>query len=271
MIYVLFHGNCYDGFGAAWACYKAFHPMNIQYLPLSYGQLKPDIPEGANAYMVDFSYPRAELNKLLDTCGSLVVLDHHKTAQEDLEGFGANKKATVVFDMDRSGAVIAWQYFFRNRPVPLLLQYIQDRDLWKFSLPDSDVVHAYISSYPRTFEVYDELARQLDDPEGLEDAKRAGASILRFKKQKVAEICDHAYLQEWEPYGKIPVVNSSCFMSEVAHELLERYPDSPFAAYYFDRPDKTQWGLRSRKDFDCSVVAKIYGGGGHAQASGFEI
>jgi hypothetical protein len=68
----------------------------------------------------------------------------------------------------------------------------------------------------------------------------------------------------------VPVANATVFYSEVGEELLKRHPASPFAGYYMDRGDgQRQWGLRSRPSFDCSVIAKALGGGGHKQASGF--
>jgi len=196
----------------------------------------------------------------------LLVLDHHKTAQAELDGF-----PHAIFDMNHSGAVITWQYFFPSEPVPALLAYIEDRDLWRHQLPFSEAIHAWIASYPKTFESYTKMAEELQG-QNLSSVVAEGNAILRFKNQKVDEICQLTRLQEWKPYGIIPSVNTSCFGSEIAHKLLETHPDSKFAAYYFTRVDgKVQWGLRSRKDFDCSEVAKQYGGGGHAQASGFEV
>jgi len=76
------------------------------------------------------------------------------------------------------------------------------------------------------------------------------------------EAPDHSYL--------VPVTNATVAFSEVADELLTRHPQARFAAYYLDRADGLrQWGMRSREDFDCSVIAKAFGGGGHKQASGF--
>jgi len=67
-----------------------------------------------------------------------------------------------------------------------------------------------------------------------------------------------------------PVANATVFFSEVGEALLDMNPTAPFSAYYSDRGDgKRQWGLRSRPEFDCSVVAKAFGGGGHKQAAGF--
>ena len=271
MSYILYHGNCWDGFGAAWAAKGALEGSSHIYVPVSYGQPIPNIPDNQNVYILDFSYPADILLNLAERSQDVVVLDHHASAQKDLAGL-QHDRLYIEFDMTHSGAVLAWQYFLPDEPVTALLSYIEDRDLWLNKLPWSEAIHSYIQSYPRTFENYDMLNEMLNEENTHKQVIDFGLSILRFKNTKVTEICDQAFTQEWDDYGDIPIVNTSCFMSEVANELLERYPKAPFAAYYFDRPDdKVQWGLRSRKDFDCSEVAKQHGGGGHKQASGFVI
>ena len=267
MAYILYHSPCFDGFGAAWAALQGLSGKgHLEFVPVQYGQKVPTLVtwEGSEhepMYLVDFSYSRAVLDEL--TKGrDLYIIDHHKTAQDDLKDY-----PNTVFDMNHSGAVLTWQYFFPGRAIPDLLLYVEDRDLWKFQMPNSKEINAWIASYPKDFQTWDFLERELQERGLLE-----GRAILRFTEQKVKEITDQSFLQPWEGYGKIPVVNTSCFMSEVAQELLARHPESPFVAYRFERADGCeQWGLRSRKDFDCSEVAKKLGGGGHPQAAGFVI
>ena len=264
--YILYHDPCFDGFGAAWAAKRYLDTLPapqeaIQYLPVTYGQPMPEIPDGSDVMMLDFSYPRAEMETLRARLASLLVIDHHKTAQAALEGF-----PNTVFDMNHSGAYMTWDFFFPNKPCPSLLQYVEDRDLWHHKLPKTQEINAWIHSYPKDFAVWDRLAIEMGPTSLVE-----GGAILRFQTQKVQEIADHAQLVAWEPYGIIPAVNTSCLMSEVAHELLIRHPESKFSAYWFDRADGTrQWGLRSQGDFDVSEIAKGYGGGGHRNAAGFE-
>lgn len=113
------------------------------------------------------------------------------------------------------------------------------------------------------------LARGLAHEEGFEELAVAGTAILRYQRRAVERMVEQA---TWRELGgcRVPVVNASMLFSEVGDELCRRYPDVPFAAYYFDRADgQRQWGLRSRGGFDVSVVAKACGGGGHAAAAGW--
>jgi hypothetical protein len=264
---VLYHGGCYDGFTAAWAAWRKFGE-DAEYRPVNYGHEPPADWWDRDLYIVDFSYPRRALeSRALDpshTLGvtALRVLDHHKTAEADLRGLSFCR-----FDMERSGATLAWEEFHAE-PAPLIVRYVEDRDLWRFALDGSREVSAWMRSWPFTFEAWNEAHQRLET--GLRGVIAEGTTILRFQSQMVSVMCDHAW---WQDIGghRVPVANATVFYSEVGEELCKRHPDVPFAAYYTDRGEdgKRQWGLRSRGNFDVSAIAKQYGGGGHKAAAGF--
>lgn len=258
---VVYHGNCYDGFTAAWVALQGLSGQgHIEFVSAKYGDDAPAV-KGQNVYIVDFSYPQHVLLNLAEF-NHVTVLDHHKTAQANCEGL-----AFCTFDMERSGAGLAWDHFFPGQPRPALVSYVEDRDLWRFTLPHSREVHTWIASWPKTFDAWDGIAAVLDDDLG--HAVTAGTHILRFERQKVEEICKEATFVDLGD-GQIPAVNCPYSFGSLAGEYLNlKYPLAPYAAYYFDRCDgQQQWGLRS-VDFDVSKVAKRFGGGGHKHASGF--
>ena len=261
---VVAHGGCYDGFAAAYVARLYFQKMgvtDVEYIFAKYGDPAPDV-QGTVLYIVDFSYPKATLEKLAET-NAVTVLDHHKTAQANCEGL-----SFCTFDMGRSGAGLAWDHLFPDQERPAFVNYVEDRDLWRFQLPGSREVSAYIASFPRDFEVWDGQVQYLDVGVYSEDIA-AGKAILRFERQKVEEICKEAH---WREIGghQVPVVNCPYNFGSLCGERLNQlYPDAPFSAYFFVRGDgETQYGLRST-GFDVSEVAKQYGGGGHQRASGF--
>lgn len=257
---VIYHNNCYDGFTAAWVAKNHLPENDTEFFPVSYGDVAPDVT-GKHVYIVDFSYPRLVLEEMKSSAASLIVLDHHKTAEANLAGLDY-----CIFDMKRSGAQLAWNHF-NGGATPLLVQYVQDRDLWNWVLPESHAINSWISSYPMDFKTWNmlDVALQID----FKGCVEAGYHIERYYKQKVAEIIKESKLIELAGYT-IPVVNCPySFGSSVANELLKKYPDAPFSAYYFDRADgEQQWGLRSN-GFDVSEIAKQFGGGGHQRAAGF--
>lgn len=287
--YLLYHGNCPDGAGAALAYATSILPSEVdqtEFIPVNYGQPVPAIDDGSRVFIVDFSYPRAVLEELNARCSSLLVLDHHATAQDELAGL-----PYCQFDMTRSGAVMAWQHFRPNEPVPLFFQYLQDRDLWQWKLEGSREVSAAIGSYGLDWRTWFDVSMHLWDIKALIEE---GKTCLRLKNQQVGimaqRVCgvlidtEHKTLlmRDFNPehpeWGEVnpgqflaPCANATVFFSEVGERLLELHPTAPFSAYYFDRADgNRQWGIRARKDFDAArKVAKPMGGGGHPQACGF--
>jgi oligoribonuclease NrnB/cAMP/cGMP phosphodiesterase (DHH superfamily) len=186
----------------------------------------------------------------------LVILDHHKSAQEELGDLDF-----VTFDMDRSGAMMGWNYMHPGTDPPPLIRYVQDRDLWRFELPNSREVTAALGSYPMDFQVW----KSLD----VDDLAREGTAILRFRDQTVQTMVGFARWGEIDGH-RVPIVNATAHWSDVGEAMLREFPEAPFVGAYFEDADGVRrWSLRSRPDFDVSEVAKRLGGGGHRQASGF--
>jgi len=261
---VLYHANCNDGSGAALAAWKKLGDA-AEYIPVQYGSEPPEIEEGEKVYIVDFSYNREQLMRIADVAGKVIVIDHHKTAQDDLsEPFQNHSNIQVNFDMERSGAVMAWEYF-HDEPVPKLLLHIQDRDLWRFEMEETKDIATALRLYPyfRNWLELDLLVLCLQ-----------GASINGFLDQQ-ADIVTKTEPRTWDKTGDlVPIYNLPGFMiSDTLHMALEKYPECDYAVAYFDLPDKRVYSLRSRSGgyVDVSAVAKRYGGGGHKHAAGFTV
>jgi len=264
--HIFYHGGCYDGLGAAYAAWKALGE-NAEYTPVYHGRPVPNkVKEGDSLYIVDFAYPRDVLIKLNEKCSKLQVLDHHISAQKDLEGL-----PFAYFDMDMSGAGLSWEHFHPNKPMPLFIQHLQDRDLWKFDIEGTKEVHALLVGSEMNFEVFDKVSDNISKGGDLRrEVYLKGKAMMQFQDSNVKKMCNQAYLGELNGY-KVPFVNATCSWSEVGEELIKLF-DAPFAVSYFDRSDGyRQFSLRSRGGFDVSKVAKMFGGGGHKAAAGFQI
>lgn len=275
---IIYHKNCPDGFTAAWCAYRKFGP-DCDFVPANYGEEPPDV-RGRRVFILDFSYKRPVMRQILSQAHSVAVLDHHKTAEAELAGISdefllrpdlianppGSELPTIWFDMEKSGARLAWEYFFPDEPVSWLVRYVEDRDLWRWRLRMSKEVNSALSSYPWTFEQWDEMhSLPLTWPDKL---AAEGIAIERYKAQQVENICQHACEIEMDGH-RILAVNTTVQFSEVAGKLAE---NRPFGAAWFVRADgKRQWSLRSREGgIDVSEVAKAHGGGGHRNAAGFE-
>lgn len=253
--HVLYHSNCPDGFGSAYAAWTVLGDK-AEYVPVRHGDLPPSLPTEARVAVVDFSYARPVLLELQARTAELIVLDHHRSAQSELEGLDFAR-----FDLSVAGARMAWDFWRPGEDLPPLLAYVEDRDLWRWELPDSRAVSTALHCYPFEFQVWDALSV----PALIEE----GRAILRYQDQQIARAVSKARLQVVGGF-EVPVVNSCLLPSEIGDELCRLYPDAPFAGVYYDKPDGLQaWSLRSIGEFDVAAVAKTFGGGGHRNAAGF--
>lgn len=286
---VIYHDHCADGFGAAWACW-IYWGNACEYVPANYGQAPPDVA-GKHVLIVDFSYKRDVLREMGASAKSVIVLDHHKTAQGDLADWAIDDVAgefwagddpmkavhqndkhvgqpiAALFDMNKSGARLAWEFCHDGEP-PLLIRLIEDRDLWRFTMEDTKPFSLWLRSEPFSFERFELLAQQLED--GRHEIMTEARAMQRFFDAKVDEIASFAKRSRIGGHKPVIVNCPPMFASEVGHALLDKHPDAPFAASYFDGPNSRMWSLRSRDDReDVSAVAAKYGGGGHRNAAGF--
>lgn len=282
----IYHGNCADGFTAAWVVKQALG--DVDFHPGVYGREPPDCAD-RDVIMVDFSYKRPVLDEIFRKSDSLLILDHHKTAAEDLAGyippFGPGWKRHLdniyqdicencpqpytLFDMERSGAQIAWDFFNDPSPRPNLVDYVGDRDLWKFALPLSREVNAFVFAHEYTFKNWDYLHAQLRDSMDIQRIGDMGGAIELKHHKDVAELVAVTKRRMTIGGKSVPVANIPYTLTSDAGHLMAQ--SEPFAACYWDTPAGRVFSLRSTDDGDdVSAVAKGYGGGGHRNAAGFQ-
>jgi hypothetical protein len=278
--FIITHAKCPDGWCAAFIAKKRYPDAEI--MPLDHGSPVPfDVVKGRDVLVLDFSWPVREDNiKLHDLAKSFHIYDHHRTAQERLEGL-----PFVTFDMKRSGAGLAWDYLFgKDRPIiwegekigkpfvyqtrPWYVSYVEDRDLWNWALPNSKAVNAYISTLKFTIEEWDYL-----DKIKVEQAEQFGIPVLRYIDIYVREVAAEAQKGVWwvnnRPYTTLVVGCPYVNCSEVGNTLAQ---NADVSLTYFERHDgQVQFSLRSIGDIDVSEIAKKFLGGGHQHAAGLRL
>lgn len=287
----VFHGGCDDGFGAAWAIWKRWG-NDVVYVPSSYGQPLPIGMEDKHVLFVDFSAKRPEIEALAQVAKSIVIIDHHKSAEAELEPFkvGLCGGAKFVpddldgmfrdmaeldrppvlawFDMDQSGAVMAWKFAHPDAIIPRFLRYIEDRDLWRFRYGDQTKrFSAALRTYPMDFKTWDGL---ISRPDNLADE---GVGILRAHNVNIQKFLADAYMGEISGH-LVPIVNiHGYYASDIGNALLQKYPEAPFAGTWSRGADgMIKYSLRSEDSrLDVSQIAQKFGGGGHRNAAGYQI
>ncbi|APU89011.1 strong similarity to phosphohydrolase [Virus Rctr197k] len=289
---IIFHANCHDGVTALWAATRRLPDADMY--AGKYDE-PPDLERlrGCDVVFVDFCWRRAAMVAVREVASSVLVLDHHKTAMDAMVGQGENfvdmrswsgpitwerhlenitqdadegvhNSIYMLFDMERSGAGIAWDVLMSGNPRPLLIDYVEDRDLWRFKLIGSREVHAACSSFPlslvaRTMLMAMPIQKLIDD----------GSVILRYHNKLVETAAGHAIMAE---LGGHTVPTLACpnieLAPDIGHKLAQGHP---FAAIYVDRSDGSRYyQLRSSSEgLDVGEIAQRLGGGGHRNAAGY--
>lgn len=258
----IYHGNCADGFTAAWVVRKALGE-DVEFHAGFYRDPPPDV-SGKNVYIVDFSYPRDIMEKIVESAAQVFHIDHHDTAIKDMAGY-ENPKFYKFYSEENteSGAMLTWKFFWPTVEVPDIIKHVDDRDRWQFKLPGTREISANMFSYAYTFENWDMLMEQ-----HLEQQIAEGSAIERRMAKDVQELMGVVVRRMNIAGYNVPVANVPYqYGSDMCMHLAK---GEPFAAYYYDKPTHREFGLRSAIGaVHVGEIAKQFSGGGHEHASGF--
>lgn len=272
--FVIYHSPCSDGFTSALCAYiylrnKGKNMEDIKFFPGNYGN--PDIPDvtGKNVLICDFSYKKEIFDKMYEqTNGNILVLDHHKTAEKELENVNNENK---VFDMKHCGAYITWTYFFGFDNIPKMIEYVEDNDLWKKLLPNTREFTSFMFSVPFEFSEYEKF---LDNNYIDNVAIPCGTGMQKQNDEYIRQLTKKTVPKFMEINGKyyfVTCLNSDILKSELGNKLVDGLVYCNFSSIYSNDHfrNSTTFSLRSLNDrTDVSEIAKLFGGGGHRNASG---
>jgi oligoribonuclease NrnB/cAMP/cGMP phosphodiesterase (DHH superfamily) len=283
---ILYHGHCPDGWCAAYIASKKYPEAKL--VPMDHGADHSEVLKECihkDVLMVDFSLrTREESDALAASTRSFQIYDHHKTVEAILKD-----APYAVFDMKRSGAGLTWDYLFgkdskllQNSPLvykpeyvhdqsvwaiakrPWYVDYVEDRDLWNWALPNSREICAALGTVPLTKDAWDKIA-EITPMAALEYGRGALAHIDHYVREAIKQ-AQTGMLQGYKTAVlNVPYLNCS----EIGNELAKTHEVS---LTWFERGDGIiQFSLRSIGDIDVSVIAKSFNGGGHKNAAGFQL
>ena len=260
MLHIFYHRNCRDGQFAAWACLSAVDDYTLH----DYGHAESidiDQLKGQDVVFVDIAPTLANYHAIRKVAKTLTVLDHHKTAVY-LSGLPG-----CVIEKGKSGARLAWEYYHPHRHAPHVLNYVEDRDLWRWQLCWSREINAGM----RVFD-FSPLTVTKIKQTGIYRLREMGQVILQHQKAQVAKYKKTAMSIKMS--GRtVPCVqcNDRDILSDLGAALAV---DQPFAAMWvLHEPGVVRVSLRSNKAqpdaMDVSKIAQLYdNGGGHKHAAG---
>lgn len=270
--YYIYHANCPDGFTSAWLFdrFSTFSGSNI-FIPATHG--KPIdfkvFDKDDEVFLLDFSFDYNSVVDLASKVKKVTILDHHKTAKDALTPLLEDRTIEGVIDTDECGCSLSFKYLL-NDSLTNLVKYVKDRDLWKFELPHSKEVNAFISSFEYTIANWDYLFLLLGSDKGIASAEVHGASIMRTQTNFIKQVIDSGLRKIKVGGYEVDAVNvPHMWCSEAAEMLINK--GNKFGCCFYIVDNTVCYSLRSKGNFDVSAIAKKYGGGGHKNAAGFKL
>ncbi len=269
---ILYHGKgCSDGFAAALAAW-IFYQGKAEFMGLDHGQIQTlaDLPDvaGRAIYVLDFSFPAEILTAIEDGgVAKLVLLDHHKSAAEKLTGFNCRCGA-VHFDMSKSGARLAWEFFHPEQALPDLVRYIEDRDIWAWQYPESGAFLSALDMEAKDFARWQDIANF--EPDEVAAFMARGAAMDEKYRKLCADLAEGAQPLTFNGVEGL-MVNAPGMFHSLVGDLLSAKSGTFALMWSAGQGGAVKCGLRSQRNFDCIALAESMGGGGHAQACGFRM
>lgn len=323
---VFYHGNCLDGVSAAY-CHQQYGGKAVtKYIPMAHNEINitaiqqklsnVDLSQVKKVYVLDFNLDKDCYQYLLNANSDIkiVVLDHHKTAKEEIEKMHghsefAGKNIQFYFNLKYSGAVLSYLYFklyFKKledfpkdeevldyvvqTQVPTWIKMVHDRDLWQWKhkntkffttalfskISGSSEANANNNKVPAELKAMCKI--NPSKAESVENLIADGKVMVEQYENQIQSIMDErGYFEaELDLLGvgtKGYAVNANnLFSSELGSKLCRLDDEHKYAiTFAFVEKNRVKCSIRSTDDYDCSVIAKHFGGGGHPQASGFSL
>jgi oligoribonuclease NrnB/cAMP/cGMP phosphodiesterase (DHH superfamily) len=265
---VVFHKNCPsgDGFGSAFAAWLALGD-SAEYLAADYGDRLPDA-KGRDVYILDLSFDQTDLEKIASQASSLTLLDHHLSAQRKLSCYKPACCGKIHFDMGSSGCALAWREFHPGKPLPKILEHVQDRDLWTWKMPDSKPYLSWLDAQPKTFEAW---KAALEMGPGQEASALAiGEALGAQYDRQCREIAKLSSSIDIGGATGLMVNASGAFRSDVG-SLLAQESGTFGLVWRVSEKGSVLCSLRSRPPYDVEAIATLFGGGGHPSAASFSL
>ena len=279
MLYILTHDD-FDGYVSGWIAAKALadtDPQGVneskpfQLTHVQYGQPVPyEFSKEDEVYILDFSYDRETTLSIKEQAGKLVVIDHHDTSAEALDGIEG-----CVFQKDGSAVELVWKYFHGEAEQPLLVKYAHDYDSWTHSMQESVWINKFLTDQKRGRSL-----EMLDLLNNVESELIVGVSIGRAMIESVLAQAETIFNSKYEPpvvitVDDIPTVVFNCSNTKDVSVLCDRgmvITGAKTAIAYSFLPSGVLFQFRSTEGgLDVGALATTLGGGGRSKTAGAKV
>jgi hypothetical protein len=290
--YAIYHKNCPDGFSSLMVLLKAkrISKDGIIYHDVPSASFPPKEIDNKDIIIMDVAYKYNVLREIFERAKSVVFIDHHVTIIDEVKKLSSmpkyKNKVKIIYDVNESGASLTWKYFFKNKKMPLFIQYIRDNDIGTWKLKDTkpfiyslrvrydiDLKKDIVDKWKELFDdakvkkvveigkIYEEYANSL-----LEENVRK-YSFEAFPSQKIYN--DFTDYFEKPGQYKVAVVNGSgCPSTSLLGNKMMETIKCDFVMIWSYQMEKKEYVISFRSNkADVGKIAQMFGGGGHKFAS----
>ena len=286
---IVYHEGCPDGIMGLWCtqlsnsnCLTTIYPCKAGSDPTTYFEHK-------NVIFVDICPSIDYILKLVDCATNITILDHHKSSASTLENnkelLSKYSNIQIIFDMEKSGCQLAWDYFFEGSQRPYFVDYVGDRDLWQWKLPMSKELNNALweNNYfnPTDFTKLNQLYDSTDMDKDKEDLIAFGKILGNIQSKEIQYCVDQsleAVMQVNDTKYRVWLSSNYKYRSEIGSILCDKLfsdgilPDFAVTWKYNIIDDNWFISMRGKDRVDLSVIAQQFtNGGGHKNASGCTI
>lgn len=270
----VYHKNCIDGTASASVLLMKYPNANVfsfnyNYSPYEFDNLLSIVDSDTIVYILDFSFNRDDLQRLIEKAKKVVLIDHHVTSKEKLNDvISNNEKFEFIFDINYSGSMLTYKYFFKNK-ANKIIEFIENRDIWKWEFGKyTEYVNSYLFLFIEDPKSMKEIIENVD----IEDVLKRGKSINEYKNKVVNNVLEKSK-EIYITIGdyRVPSINVNVFQSEIGSILCEKH-DFPVCLFSISS-DRVILSFRSLDHHYPSALdlAKLVGGGGHKNAAGATV
>jgi oligoribonuclease NrnB/cAMP/cGMP phosphodiesterase (DHH superfamily) len=274
---VLYHGDCPDGYSAAFVLYTAgYIGSKTKIIPDNPYAIKAPTGVSGLVFIIDLAYRLSVVKEILDEAHRVVFIDHHRTHRQDLEELSNDSKYEgrfrYVYDEEECAATLTWKYCFPEERIPTFLRMIRDNDIGIWMMEDT---HPFITALETDFTLEPDIEHlkkfvPLLSMEGLKDLLARGRLYYRYRELIIRRAMKYGSKLNWGKYNVVFINIAGTIASEVAVKIMQDDKNVDFVvAYHYNiKRHMFIYQMRSVK-VDVEKIARKNGGGGHMLAASF--
>lgn len=222
-----------------------------------------------NIYVVDLTVPEVIYEKLDKYKDKVKVFDHHESHMY------AKDKDYVTLDINECGTTLFYKYLdnlynIANESVDTYIKAVKDLDLWTYKENNNE----YAKTIGTLFILY---GKEIYIDEIFNHLKNNDLTLTEIEEKMIKLEYDRekSYIEhKVERMFKVKINNLKAglvFAEKYRNELSDYMLNNFEIDFAIIVNSGGGISLRSRDDIDVEKIARIYGGGGHKNASGLPV